>query len=206
MADATAPTDSAPYEDILELGRALATELECAARGGEGFSTCTLWDTSKKAVAFKRAADQRTANLVVLERRRTEREDRERQASKRGGDGAAIKESRKERAERKRKERLDAAKGASPVDKVGDILATSYITCPKVKGQKQPCGAAMRDGVVCRKFVDHGKCSFDHTPLNQMSAENQLIWFDYVVSTAGLSFNPKTVTCFERNGDDWVRP
>ncbi len=117
-----------------------------------------------------------------------------------------IKESRKEQAERERKERLDAAKGASPVDKVGDILSTTYITCPKVKGPKQPCGAALRDGVVCRKFANHGKCSFDHTPLNQMSAENQLIWFDYVATNAGLSFNPKTVTCFERNGDEWVRP
>ena len=127
MADATALTDPAPYEDILELGRALATKLKCAARSGEGFATCTLWDTSKKAVAFKCAADLRTANLVVLERRRTEREDRERLTNEREGDGAATKESRKERAERKCKERLAAAKGASPIDKIGDILATTYI-------------------------------------------------------------------------------
>ena len=55
-------------------------------------------------------------------------------------------------------------------------------------------------------MVDYGTCHGNHTPINQQTHKNQLIWFDYVDAYLSLLFNPKTVTCFEKVGEEWVHP
>ena len=44
----------APYEELAELAEAITTKLHSAARGGEVFTACTLYENSEKARAIAR--------------------------------------------------------------------------------------------------------------------------------------------------------
>ena len=89
---------------------------------------------------------------------------------------------------------------------MGDICGTGrYLKCPVIKGPKQPCGAHYRAGVACGRKLHTGKCPLDHTPINDLTKENQLIWFDHIAAIPDLDFNEKVVTCFKRVAGAWVR-
>ncbi len=95
-------------------------------------------------------------------------------------------------------------KTPTDADKAGDIIYPNFLTMPSGLKSKSPCGTFYRDGVCCAKMLNTGKCDKDHTPINQTSTDNKKVWIDHVNSTDGMEFNPKTVTCFKKQGDKWV--
>ncbi|MCP4739334.1 MAG: hypothetical protein GY873_34645, partial [Bosea sp.] len=66
--------DSAPYVEVLEIGRTLVAKLDSAARGGECFTACRLYNNSRRATAVKRAADEKQARMLLDLKRTVERQ------------------------------------------------------------------------------------------------------------------------------------
>ena len=141
-----------------------------------------------------------------LERRNNNNDcNRDRDRDGRGGDG--DREAKKVKREKERTERQERAKAKSTEeDKAGDIISSGFLKLPKLSGGKMMCDAYYRQYVACFKTVMGKACDKCHTPVNQMSKEDQKIVFDYVEGTNGISFNPKTVTCFRKEDGRYVRP
>ena len=56
-----AGVESSPYDQIIELAVTVCTKLESAARGGEAFTPCMMWENSKLVAAVVRPKTQRQA-------------------------------------------------------------------------------------------------------------------------------------------------
>ena len=186
---------TAAYEEIGEISVTLVTKLEAASRGGETFTTCPLWDNSTMNLAIKQAQEKKHANELLAIKRRLKDEFQ--------GANGDIKRSRRD-------EKRDAAKATqrepTEQDKDGDILVSvKYLACPKVPGDKQPCGAHHRQGVACARTLRGQTCKGDHTPIDNLPRESQQAWLDHVnANPEKYSFNTARVTVFKKAGDKWV--
>lgn len=205
--------DTRPYTDIIELARATAVRVKSVALGGDRYVECALYETSECAKELKRKEDEKRAKEMITIRDSLERRNesnnrdrgRERDRDGRGGDGereAKKAKREKERADRQAQARLKSTEE----DKAGDIFSSGFLKLPKLTGGKRMCGAYYRDGVACSSMLLSGKCNNCHTAVMQMSKDDQQIVLDYVNGTDGLSFNPKTVTCFTKVNGKYVRP
>jgi hypothetical protein len=80
------------------------------------------------------------------------------------------------------------------------------LKCPVIKVPKQLCGAYYRASVACGRFLNTGKCPGDHTPINDRTKENQMIWFDQMETLPNFDFDKKILACFKRVNRKLVRP
>ena len=128
---------------------------------------------------------------------------RDREAGDRGHE---TKKQRREREQAERAETGGKTALATKADKKVDIkIKGTFLKCPTIVGPNHPCGAHYRKGVACAKMLATRKCYRDHTPINDLSPENKIIWFDHVAKTETLNLNAETVTFKKENGA-YVRP
>ena len=150
-----------------------------------------MGENSKRELARKRIADQKSAHTLLALKREAEQKA-----------AAASKKSRSERDGGYTTP--DAKRLPTEEDKKGWLLAAKYVPVPKIPGAKEPCGAFYRHGTHCHKMLKTGKCTRNHTPFESLPAASKQIWCEHVNKTDGLDFNPETVTSFKKEGDKWV--
>jgi hypothetical protein len=197
--------DPSAYEQVADLAIVAANKLDAAARGGESFTACAMWENSVRAASIKRAADtKRNAELLAIKhateargRRGGPVQDRERENTH---------ADKKSRAETKKEAHHAKSAAATEADKAGDIVGHGYLKCPTVAGPKQHCGAFHRKGVACAKWLATGKCERLHVLINDDTKPNQLLWFDIIGTQPNFDFNADAVTCFEVVAGKFVRP
>ena len=188
---AAVPTDA--YEEIGEIATTLVAKLNDASRGGETFTYCPLWTNSKRALAIKRAREQKHASELLEIKRKLKDEF------------ASPGDPKRSRREKDR-EATKAKREPTDEEKQGDLICTKYLTVPTFPGDDQPCGAWYRQGVACTRVLRGQKCKNDHTPIDKLPRETQQLWLNHVNSKIdeGYAFNPKRVTVFKKAGDKWV--
>ena len=197
--------DASSYEQVADLAVVAANKLDAAARGGESFTACAMWENSVRAASIKRASDtKRNAELLAVKHA----------TEARGRRGGAVQDRERETSHTDKKSRSEAKKeahnaklsAATEAEKAGDIVGHGYLKCPTVAGPKQHCGAFHRKGVACAKWLATGKCERLHTLINDDTKPNQLLWFDILGTQPNFDFNTETVTCFEMVAGKFVRP
>ena len=185
-----------PYTDIADLATEFVRKLLSCTVGGDAFVRIPLCASSRRVQLLKR---QEAENARALRRIEQKRE----------ADVLTNAEAKRARRERERDRRNNpespSPKGtATEEDKEGDIIASGYVAVPTVPGNKQPCGAFLRQGVACARFVKTGKCKFDHTRIDNLPAPARECWRVHVNATDGVDFDPATVKTLKKVDGQWV--
>ena len=60
-----ASVDASPYEQIDEMGIQLVAKLDSAARGGETFTPCMMWENSLRLTAAQRQKDLKRSHELL---------------------------------------------------------------------------------------------------------------------------------------------
>lgn len=167
------------------------------------FTPCMMWENSKLMGVITRTSDLKYSAKLLAVKHAAEG------CARRGGGADWERDGNRDREKAHLKKR-DAQKArhnaTSDMDKAGNIIGNGYMKCPVAKGPKRPYGAHYLAGVACGRRLSTGRCPDNHTSINNMSYENQLIWFDHIAAMPDHDFDQKIVTYFERVAGVWIRP
>ena len=127
--------DVSSYEQVADLAIVAANKLDAAARGGESFTACVIWENSVRAISIKRTADtKRNAKLLSVKHAAEARSKRGSAPQDRERDNSH--DTKRSRAEAKRDASKAKNDAATEADKTGDIIGQGYLRCPTVAGSK----------------------------------------------------------------------
>ena len=106
----------------------LAEKLESAGHGGEGFTSCVLYESSKEAAELVRITERKVALIVIKANQKSNYEERNCFAYKQKKDGDPPQESKNKCREHERKEKQITSRAPTPAGKTGYIISNTFMT------------------------------------------------------------------------------